>query len=275
MKDHGHDPVSAIAEADATGAVAEIFADIRTTMEIPMLTSIWRTLVAVEDGLASGWAATKPLHLTSQPAAALARIVDRAALPVPEPLVPGQLACAGVPSSQVPAARAIIDAYNRSNGMNMVALTALIAAPSGKPPDGPVAPPPAPWPALRPLLAQADIDEDTWALLHQINRFGAAADDGGLATLWRHLAHWPGLLALIHAGLAPLQHDGTVERAIGEVHDLSQSEGARLAQLRTEPVVLPEPARRMIADYVAKPDRVARMVTLGHGLAQWLAVAPD
>ena len=37
---YGTDPVSAIAEADATGEVAEIFADIRATMDIPMLTSI-------------------------------------------------------------------------------------------------------------------------------------------------------------------------------------------------------------------------------------------
>ncbi len=275
MSDQGHDPVTAIAEAEATGEVAEIFADIRATMEIPMLTSIWRTLVAIEDGLASGWRAAKPLYLTGQPAAALARIVERAPLPVPEALAPGQLACAGVAPSDVPAVRAIIDAYNRSNGMNMVALTALIAAPAGEAPNHPAAPLPAPWPTLRPLLAPTDIDPETWNLLHQVNRFGAGAGDGGLATLWRHLAHWPGLLALIHAGLAPMHRNGRLESALAEVHDLSQAEGARLARLRPEPVDLPAPARQMIADYVAKPDRVARMVTLGHGLARWLAAAPD
>ena len=43
MAEHGDDPVSAIAEEDAVGEVAEIFADIRATMDIPLLTSIWRT----------------------------------------------------------------------------------------------------------------------------------------------------------------------------------------------------------------------------------------
>ena len=43
---YGTDPVSAIAESEATGEVADIFADIRATMEIPLLTSIWRTLVS-------------------------------------------------------------------------------------------------------------------------------------------------------------------------------------------------------------------------------------
>ncbi|HJN40065.1 MAG TPA: hypothetical protein QGH28_07790 [Chloroflexota bacterium] len=43
-----HDPVNAISEAAATGAVAETFTDIRTVMGIPLIASIWRTLVAVE-----------------------------------------------------------------------------------------------------------------------------------------------------------------------------------------------------------------------------------
>ena len=37
-----HDPVSAIAEAEATGETAVIFADIRQTMQLPLITSIWR-----------------------------------------------------------------------------------------------------------------------------------------------------------------------------------------------------------------------------------------
>ena len=109
----------------------------------------------------------------------------------------------------------------------------------------------------------------------QINRFGAERADGGLATLWRHLAHWPGLLALIHSGFAPLQREGVVDRAIAQVHDLTQVEGKSLARLRHDPVVLPAPARQMIGDYVAKPDRVARMVTLGHALARWLATPSE
>ena len=46
-------PVTAMAESDATGEVAEIFADIRETMEIPLITSIWRILVDIEGGLRS------------------------------------------------------------------------------------------------------------------------------------------------------------------------------------------------------------------------------
>ena len=38
--DFSYDPVTAIDEATATGVTAEIFADIRQTMGIPLITSI-------------------------------------------------------------------------------------------------------------------------------------------------------------------------------------------------------------------------------------------
>ena len=272
--DASHDPVLAVAEAEAAGETAAIFADIRETMQIPLVTSIWRKLADIEGGLSAVWAAAKPLHQTGQPAAALLRLTKRAALPLPEPIVGGQLACVGVPQRDLPVVRALVDAYNRSNGMNLMALTALIVPPSGAPASDPVPAGPPPWPALPPLLAQAGLTEETWTLLRNINLFGAVAGDSGLATLWRHLGHWPGLLAVIHAGLAPLQRDGTVQRSTRQVLDIAQAEGARLAHLRPEIVSMPEAAREMIISYVSKPGLVARMVTIGHGLARWLQ-APD
>lgn len=140
-----HDPVNAISEAAATGAVTETFTDIRAVMGIPLITSIWRTLVAVEGGLEAAWQ----------------------------------------------------------------------------------------------------------------------------ATLWRHLAPWPGLLEVIRDGLDPRQRDG----AIGQVMEIAAVEGARLAHHRPKPLKLPPEVRTMIAKYVTNPGLVARMVTLGHGLAGWLGSA--
>ncbi|MBT7666351.1 MAG: hypothetical protein HN608_15645, partial [Rhodospirillaceae bacterium] len=273
----GRDPVSAIAEDAATGETAEIFADIRATMEIPLITSIWRTLYDVPGGLAPAWKLAKPIYETGQPAAALARVVAQADLPVPAPLVPGQLACAGVSVDDLGAIRAIVDAYNRSNGMNMVALTAVVVPPAGSTfgDPGPAdAVPDAPdWPELRPLLGQEDIAPTAWQLLNQIRHLGsqgAPKDNAVLATLWRHLAHWPGLLALIQTGFAPLREDGTIMAAFGQVHALAQAEGARLAHLRPSGPTLPKEAEVMIARYVGSPMAVAHMVTLGHALAKWL-----
>ena len=272
MANYGRDPVSAIVESEAEGEVAEIFADIRATMGIPVLTSIWRTLVSVDGGLVAGWTAAKPLYLSGQPVVALERVLASASLPVLEPLGVGQLASAGVSEEEASAVRAIIEAYNRSNGMNMLALTALLVEPA--PPIGNNTPAqlPPPWPTLRPLLSKAEISKDTWELLQDINSFGGGSTDGGLATLWRHLAHWPGLLAVIRASLAPAHHSGDLANAIKEVYELVKAEAFQLANLRCEPVVLPVAARDMIKNYVTTPEAVARMVTIGHILASWLAM---
>ena len=268
-----HDPVSAIAEAEATGETAVIFADIRQAMQLPLITSIWRTLAGVEGGLRAVWAAAKPLYESGQPDAALSRVLERVVLPVPGSLVPGQLDRAGVSAGDLPAIRGILDAYNRSNGLNLMALTGLVMAPDGRPANHPVPPPPSPWPTLPPLLAQAEMAADTWTLLHHLNRFGATPDEPGLATLWRHLAHWPGLLTVIHAGLAPLQKDGTIRRSIQQLLVEAQAEGASLAHLRPERIAMPEAARAMVAQYVRHPGLVVRMVAIGHVLAHWLRQA--
>jgi hypothetical protein len=44
------DPVPAIAEASATGAVAEIFADIHTVLGVEVVNLIWRHLATIPDG---------------------------------------------------------------------------------------------------------------------------------------------------------------------------------------------------------------------------------
>jgi hypothetical protein len=182
------------------------------------------------------------------------------------------LACAGIGADDLVAVRAIVDAYNRSNGMNMVALTALVVPPAGEQPDDPASAAPI-WPELRPLLAQEAIDPAPWALLNEIKHLGyqgARRDNAVLATLWRHLAHWPGLLALIQTGFVPLREDGGIVRGCQQVHELAQAEGARLAQLGPDTSAMPDDARKMIAAYVGSPGAVAHMVTLGHALARWL-----
>ena len=122
-------PVTAMAESDATGEVAEIFADIRETMEIPLITSIWRILVDIEGGLRSSWDATKQLYQTGQPQAALLRIRAETALPMPQPITISQLARVGVNRQDLSVIRSILAAYNRSNGLNLIALTALSVSP--------------------------------------------------------------------------------------------------------------------------------------------------
>ena len=273
--DFSYDPVTALDEASATGATAAIFADIRETMGIPLLTSIWRGLAGMDASLPQVWALTKPIYASGLPEVALTRLIARAGLSLPSPLAPTQLACLGISPHDRDSIRAIIAAYNRSNGLNLVALAALVTPP-GEDRAATTGKAGAPtWPPLRPLLPRDKINEDTWDLIRHVNAFGAPGLDSNVATLWRHLAHWPALLALIYTAFSPLQASGTIPAVIARVVALAREEGARMAHLRPVNLNLSKHAHDTIADYVNQPSHVARMVTLGHALAAWLAARDD
>jgi hypothetical protein len=261
-------PVTAIAESDATGEVAEIFADIRETMEIPLITSIWRILVDVEGGLPASWDAAKFLYNTGQPQAALLRIREEAVLPMPEPISVSQLNRVGVTRDDLSVIRSILAAYNRSNGLNLIALTALSVSPAGLSENDHPPPHPPLWPPFPSLLMQEQIPAESWSILHRIHKLSAVSKEpGDLATVWRHLAHWPGQLELIYTGMEPHARDGSIRRSMQQMHELAQREGACIAHLNTKTDSIPKEARGLIAGYA---NEVHHIVTMGHSVARWL-----
>ena len=267
--DFSYDPVTAVDESTATGTTAEIFADIRETMGIPLVTSIWRGLAGIDDSLHAVWNASKPIYASGHAERALGRVVEQVGLPIPEPLTPTQLACIGIDDAQLKSIRTIVDAYNRSNGMNMVALAALISPQSGERENACQSTKPA-WSAFPSLIAREALDENTWDLIRHVNAFGAPGIDAHVATLWRHLGHWPNLLSLIYSAFAPRQADGSIAAAADRMVELTRQEGARLAPWRINELAISERARKTLVDYVTTPTQVVRMVTIGHALARWL-----
>jgi hypothetical protein len=125
--DFTHDPVAAIDESAAVGDTALVFAEIRRTMDIPPITSIWRGLAGTDDSLRPVWDASKPIYESGEPERTLARSIAAANLPSPEPLAPAALTCIGMTEGDVRTAQAVIAAYNRSNGLNLMALATFIA----------------------------------------------------------------------------------------------------------------------------------------------------
>jgi hypothetical protein len=227
--DFGYDPVTAIDEAKAVGEAAALFAEIRQTMRIPLVTSIWLGLAGMDDSLRPAWVAAKPIYESGEPEQALTRSVAAVGLPRPEPLAPTALTCVGLAEGDVVAVRAVIAAYNRSNGLNLMALAALIG-PSPTDPIttlavGTVISPPH-WPKLAPPLPREAIRADTWDLIRHVNAFGAPGVNAGVATLCRQLAHWPALLAVVHGAFASLQSRGQIDQANARLVALAAAEGA-------------------------------------------------
>jgi len=113
---------------------------------------------------------------------------------------------------------AVLASYDHSNTINLFALGALVAwlrgetAAQGTPEQGPRLP--APDVILPKLASQTDVSPDTWQRVLRLNHFGDRPQPLILASMYRHLAHAPAFLQRLETVLAPIQADGSLDRAI-------------------------------------------------------------
>jgi hypothetical protein len=127
------DPVPAIAEASATGAVAEIFADIRTVLGVEVVNLIWRHLATIPDALPWAWGMLRPLYADGTIRAEAQALQTRIALPHLPPFPYDLLAAVGLGGDDLASIRNILAAYDRTNAMALIALSALLCRLDGVP----------------------------------------------------------------------------------------------------------------------------------------------
>ena len=278
--DGKHDPLNAISEANATGRVAEIFAEVREVLQIPLVTSIWRSLASVDDGLETAWRAARPIFLTGEPEQARKAWLQNGLFPTPDVLPPEALSAAGLKPQDQPPIMAILDAYNRSNQLNLLALTALVRIRNvetgrvdSETPSGIVKSLSLRWPVLRPLLEQQDIPSDAWELLERSRFLAAYYPNPAMPTVWRHLIHWPGLIKLILGNYEPLHQDGTLKSMIEHTRQTVEHETGTFSKPSDTTKLaerIPEQALRMITNYIGDQPSVCRMASVGQSVANWL-----
>lgn len=226
------DPVPAVREADARGRTAELFEDIRHTLGVPFVNLVWRHLATVPGGLEWVWGIVRPLyrgHGLSREAAGIRRRVEAE---TPAGLPPFVFDAAGVRAEDRDRIGAMIASYDHANSLALVALMAARAALAGgsapggvgrsepEPPAAPVPGPPGGRVVLPPLPGLGDLPDPVEALVRDLDRFGRVGPTPVVASLYRHLAHWPGFLALAWTALRPAQEEGRLAAAVhGAVED--------------------------------------------------------
>jgi hypothetical protein len=168
----------------------------------------------------------------------------------------------------------VVEAYTRSNSLNLLALSNLVAERTNRTTPEPTAMTGTKWPsssALPKLKDKSEIDSDTWDLLERIKYIGSQTDSPVIATLWRHLAKWPGLLSLIIESWEPLQRDGSLHRSIETHFTLATCIAREMPAPATNTENIPADAMKLIKAYVGDPAAVNHMVVIGHGLRSWLS----
>ena len=262
------DPVPAITEGDATGEIASIYKDIRATTGVPVVNLIWRHLATMPGALPWTWGALRPLYAADTVASAAAHLRGQLALPAMEIWPTSVLESAGLNQTDRESIGRILSSYDRSNAMNLVALAALQAHVRGQVDTTPL-PNTDPGGNIQgdlPFLLT--LDQMTPATADLVYRLNAIGDPNHkvIASMYRHLAHWPAFLALVWERLAPLAADGRVDSIIADNLVTGRNVASRLAA--QIPALENTPSPEVLAQINEALDlfiqfAIGRMVPLG------------
>lgn len=245
MTNPSADPVPAITEADATGDTAALYADIRATLGVPVVNLIWRHLATMPDALPWAWTSLKPLYESGAIAAEADALRSSIDLPTDIAasieLSQSTLTAAGISEPELARITMVLRSYDRSNTLNIIAVNTLGASLQGRSGNTERSPittsgrPPETITGEMPIvLSLSDMPPNTRSLVETLNTFGARTDI--LPTMYRHLAHWPAFLALIHVLLAPHHANGRLETLIQSISADSHFRAAQLSGALATPL---------------------------------------
>ena len=264
--DFSYDPVTALNEEDAKGKTAEIFIDIKETMNIPLITSIWRGLASMDNNLEDVWTLTKPIYLSGTPELAFNKMINSVNLPTPKRFNQNKFK-----QKDMQDIREIIKVYNKSNGMNLMALSAFIMS-DYKPRVNTInTKSKRVKPTFPMLMNKKEISSETWLIVKKVNSIGSSQGiDSHIATLWRHLAHWPEFLSLVYKTFKPLDSNDKISEALENILLYVKENGINLKRQKIKYSEIKDTTRNTIRDYVHTKNQVIRMVVLGNMMDKWL-----
>jgi len=264
--DFSYDPVTAISEDQATGKTAEIFLDIKKTMQIPLITSIWRGLAGMNNSLEDVWILTKPIYLSGTPELALNHMLNSISFPLPTKFNSEKFN-----AEDLKHIKDIIKVYTKSNGMNLMALSAFIKS-EYKPRVVISNITPKIVEASFPrLLNKEEISNKNWEIVKKVNSLGGIKNkDNHVATLWRHLSYWPNFLDKAYENIKIFESNGDLMKTQNDVLNYIENNGINLKRQKDKYTNINISTLNTIKNYVCTTNQVIRMVVLGHIMLKWL-----
>ena len=264
--DFSYDPVTAISEDQATGKTAEIFLDIKKTMQIPLITSIWRGLAGMNNSLEDVWILTKPIYLSGTPELALNQMLNSISFPIPT-----KFNSEIFNAEDLKHIKDIIKVYTKSNGMNLMALSAFIK--SEYKPRVVISniTPKIVQASFPRLLNKEEISNKNWEIVKKVNSLGGIKNkDNHVATLWRHLSYWPNFLDKAYKNIKIFESNGDLMKTQNDVLNYIENNGINLKRQKDKYTNINISTLNTIKNYVHTTNQVIRMVVLGQIMLKWL-----
>jgi hypothetical protein len=260
----------AIREAEASGATAEIFADLRATLGVPFVNLIWRHLATIPTMLAWSWASAKPLYTSTQLWSAARELRGMVQSPTHAAIPRFVFESCGLTPEQLLTIIRLVDSYNRANSANLLTLLVLRALLTGSPPGNlelsSLQKPESEEQATLPILPVfSDLSEPHQLLIRSLDQFGRRAPSNAIASLYTHLAYWPAYLSIMHTALGPSHESGALQSEQVRILEHAKTAAEQLL-LRLPRVNLPDErsgtaAARAIEIFTEL--MIARMLVIG------------
>jgi hypothetical protein len=252
-----------LAERDARGETAAIYAEIRRLWAVPYVSSMQRHLATRPGWLPWIWASVGSAFASGRAQTAAWRAVERLDLPALPPIARDALRVWGVDAAGESAIRAVCAGFVRVSPVNLVLSGLLRRLLGGERPGGGPAPADPPWspppslPAPPPMVDVAGLEPAARAVLLSLGT--TMAGEPFVPGLYRLLAHWPGFLAHVATVLRPCLAEPPAQaacRAVNEAVDAAvPAVFAALPPLADRP---PMPPRDEFADVLAALDTYRR-----------------
>lgn len=262
-----------LAEADAKGRTAEIFAEIRHLYATPYVSSIHRHLATRPGVLEWAWERTAPVFRSGEAQQLAWTRAGKVSLRPLPPIPRSALSAWGVDAAELPRIRAVAESFTRVAPVNLVfggLLADVLLSEGGEalraadhlPPAGSDWHPPAPLPPPPAMVDPTTLDPARKELLQLfLSGTGSTAFVPGL---YRMLAHWPALLAHFAVELTPRfvseEKQSAAAALLAGTRDVVAQLAPYLPRTGSHPAPSPDEAahlRRMIDGYrVTSPEMI-------------------
>ena len=272
-------PLAELAERDATGFAAEVYADIRNVTGAANVNLFFRHLATIPGALEGAWPALRAGYRSGALAAVSETVRASARLSALPPIPLPALRAAGVDGAAQRRLTSIFEHYNNGNSMTVIGLGGLrrlLDSPPGarravgakgslksrqrRPVRRPV--------KLPPLIQLGDMPREVAALERDMSTRNDPGEGRSIPAIYRHLAHWPGYLAIAATLLEPKFADGSIHTATRQVGNTAGEIAGRMIADTTAPDGADGPFRgrhrgALVAAVQDFSSKVAEMLTVG------------
>ena len=259
------DTLPAVSESGASGEIAELYADIRETLNVTAINYVWRHIATIDGGLRWAWDAAKPMFVSGRVETECEHLMAKFDFPELPRLSDTTLSLVGVDGAGKSQIAAILDTYNRGNMLNMASLSALLAE-AAVPPAGdrPTAPLPSTSQTFPPIPEVADLADEVSEQVLVLNGLGAKPGPNRVvASIYKHVALWPGYLSLTWAQFIAMHTDGSLLRLIEQAQAGARQHASYIAaDLGPRPPgKVADSVQAAVAEFT--DTAIARMIPIG------------